>query len=623
MLQYEQKEEQRQQGFAGTGRTVDEARTAMIQASATNPTAGAALKMADAFNAGMIDQATYDDMTSRLGEASMMPHPSGYSWAPQVPRPADQIQIPADIAALDPYSPLAKPQDLRKPVGPAPAPQPSAPLIPQLSGQQRMDIYSAAGIGKGFTDQTLTYKKPKSYEEHLAKFQADMAGGEIGPPTAGFDSEGILRNPLRDAEDAAHKADFPRRMLAKAMEGSGTAFTPTGLDLKPDASGAISFSDRADNQVGMSNYNLVRESQNALKFGDRTSTTGALQTKEDGRTPGAPNADRLERETTAGADGTEVAERVGEAVSAAVTQLSQAGLNLDSNVVSALTNIGASVAEALGTNTLSVEVTNTPTVSLDEQSLTNLANTLSTANVGGTGADVTTGFDNRITLLESLVGTDGNPIDTRIAAGDDAVRTEIPDEESISTIVTAAVDSATEGFDAEAISANTTAISELQTTTGEISGTLETAVANLDSVGTDINEITGTTIPALTTRIEAAEASVQEGLEGLSEALEPVEGLDETIAGIREEIAAATTSTEQTISAAEEQRRQLTERVQEFSLKITPVENDLRSLSNTLNQTNETIRQQGETLNQTRQTATQAETKADQALAAARQARTK
>lgn len=209
-----------------------------------------------------------------------------------------------------------------------------------------------------------------------------------------------------EANEASDKA-FQQRMLMKAMAGGAQTFAPTGMF--SEGTDPVSFSDQnLSSQVGKSNTNLVLNSKNALASGNRDTTLGAV-TSDNGRGPVLPGDSAVGRtpEIREGEDLTELVNAL-----AGVTANLSTGMTLDAEATTAIANIGDDLATALGAATLNVAITNIPTFLIDDSSLTSLSTLLNTSNVAGAGADTTTGFENRITALETFVGDE--TVDSRI-----------------------------------------------------------------------------------------------------------------------------------------------------------------------------------------------------------------
>ena len=277
-------------------------------------------------------------------------------------------------------------------------------------GADILSTMAQAGITGPVSDYTPRQERTA---KHKARFDADMQSRSDPnvhdrSPGADFVKEQTLPSYKKtEANEASDKA-FQQRMLMKAMAGGAQTFAPTGR--VPEGTDTVSFSDQnLASQVGKSNKNLVLNANNALNSGNRDTTLGAVTNTNEVGT-GLPGTSPAGRTPEAGGN---------EALNTALTNLPttlvqalQGGITLGDEATTAITGIGDDVATALLATTLNVAVTNIPTMLIDDSSLTSLSSLLNTSNVAGAGADTTTGFENRITALETFVGDE--TVDSRI-----------------------------------------------------------------------------------------------------------------------------------------------------------------------------------------------------------------
>ena len=287
---------------------------------------------------------------------------------------------------------------------------------------------------KGFSAKMQEQAKEKAKDiAHAARVKAWREGSQ--PIVTAIDAQtGMISQQLSASRESATSMKEVATSIASITTGATLGVGPVppssamsratrsyaGVDFPaPEGGGPLSFTNRDQDPVGLSNYNLVMNARAGQRFGDRNSTPGALQTKEDGATPGVSP-------TTQTPDSADRAEIVAAAIATAVgAVIKESGgtVSLDALTTTALQNIGPNVALALGSKPLLVEVQSGSTVEIGQASLANLANVLNTANVAGTGADVTVGFENRITAIESVIGP--GDVDTRIAVSTEAIALEV------------------------------------------------------------------------------------------------------------------------------------------------------------------------------------------------------
>jgi len=488
------------------------------------------------------------------------------------------------------------------PQSPALGPALDSPLFEKSADQMRADMLLSNSNG---TMQTEMYMPPPSatltqeqrdanIATRTAEFSSMMDSRSDPNASASFVTEQTL--PQRDW--SAEDAEFDQRMLRQMIDkGGATSYAPTGIDLKTDSMGAIAFSDQygtgsisqdglkgpdgeltdpTSNQVGMSNYNLVTNAQNALRFGNRNSISGAVQSTEKG-VPGVRTDTGDVRGTES--SGNDAVVEAGESTASAVSTIGTQIETLSAAATTALASVGDALATALASNPLQVEVTNTPTVNLSDSSLTSLSSALSTANVAGTGSDVTTGFDNRITAMESLVGE--GTVDARIATGDAAVVEQIPTEETIVAQIDAKLVEVAGDVDFSKITTNELAITELTTAT-------DTDRVNGESTQTDLvaleQKVSGfdATITEVTESNTAAKELVDNALGKVGDAEEKVVSLDEAVKELTTGLTAATEGNERFLLAAREELAAQGKTIKELGEKVAPIDPKLRELSDAL-----------------------------------------